>query len=77
MRDRPSNQWLYSELPTEKRPGPFLSRVPCSHDGMEPAGKTSFCNFLILALSKIHIKRFRNRFCVTVKQRPQQETVGK
>lgn len=40
MSDRPSNQWLYSDLPTEKRPGPFLSRVPCSHDGMEPAGKT-------------------------------------
>lgn len=41
MSDRPSNQWLYSESPTEKSPGPFLRRVPCSQDGMEPTGQRS------------------------------------
>lgn len=39
MSDKPSNQWLYSELPTEKSPGPFLSRVPCSQEGTDPAGQ--------------------------------------
>lgn len=38
MSDRPSNQWLYLESPTEKSPGPFLRRVPWSQGGMEPAG---------------------------------------
>lgn len=54
--DMPSNQWLYSLLPTEKRPGPFLSRVPCSQDGMEPEGQRSHrflpsCTFLCFICS--------------------------
>lgn len=39
--DRPSNQWLYSDFPTEKSPGPFRTRVPWSHGGTDPAGQRS------------------------------------
>lgn len=35
-RARPSNQWLYLLSPTVCIPGPFRSRVPCSHAGILP-----------------------------------------